>query len=287
MVRQSRSASADAEEEEQSTKTKGKAMLKSARRSVQNFFAPPEASDNNTSRKRKSTGSASALIEVSKKRRRNTDTDALTSLRDVNAEEKRLTSTSTGSSTLVESTATSSKNFEPSEDAEAGKLRKRRNTVDALRGVAKTIKRNASTLRAHATMRGALEKETQAEKDEKRATVSSARRAAARASMVPTLEKLVFDFEDHVEVEDPAKEREHDEEDDVMGKAITYDDEEHDEVEEIERPATSASTSSMIVPGIVRSVKGSRRVAAAKRAGMRIGKKMEKSMRVVTNAGEQ
>jgi hypothetical protein len=237
-----------------------------------NFEPTTNTSDN--SRKRKSTGSASALLKIAKKRRRNTDTPDM-DLEDQD-DEVRIPSSSTGA-TLVEQAEPEVAKGKTSDKVSGVK---RRNTIDALRGAAKKLKRSGSTLRMHATLHHANEKEAPADETEENneKTVSRSTRAAKRSSMVPKLEKLELDFA--AEQEQVVDEVEEAEGEDVMGKAAVFGQPEDDAAR---RPTTSASTSSVIFPGIVRSVKGSRRVAAAKRAGLKIGKKVEKSMRVVTN----
>ena len=232
------------------------------------------------SRKRKSTGSASAL-NVTKKRRRNTDTPDLNH-EDDQDDDLRIPSSSTGA-TLVEQDEPKVVRGKGKDKADV--IPKRRNTIDALRGAAKKLKRSGSTLRMQATLHHADDKEPKADEAEldRATTVSRSSRAAKRSSMVPKLEKLELDFA--AEQELVADEDQEAEGEDVMGKAAVFG---QAEDEAARRPTTSASTGSVIFPGIVRSVKGSRRVAAAKRAGLKIGKRVEKSMRVVTDdAGEE
>jgi len=283
-ARTSRSASADELDAVEPKRKKSVGLLNNARRSIQSLQSllafEPSNITSDKSRKRKSTGSASVL-NVAKKRRRNTDTPDLDH-EDDQDDDLRIPSSSTGA-TLVEQD-------EPKVARGKGKgkadvIPKRRNTIDALRGAAKKLKRSGSTLRMQATLHHADDKETKAdEADPDRATtVSRSSRAAKRSSMVPKLEKLELDFA--AEQGQVADEDQEAEGGDVMGKAAVFG---QTEDEAARRPTTSASTGSVIFPGIVRSVKGSRRVAAAKRAGLKIGKRVEKSMRVVTDdAGEE
>ena len=277
-ARTSRSASADELEASQPKRKKSTGLLNNARRSIQSLLAfEPSTNTSDNSRKRKSTGSASVL-NVSKKRRRNTDID----LQDDQDDDIRIPSSSTGT-TLVEQDEPKVARGKGNDKAVG--IPKRRNTIDALRGAAKKLKRSGSTLRMQAHLHHANEKEAQADKSEETnaTTVSRTSRAAKRSSMVPKLEKLELDFA--AEQGHAADGAEDAEGEDVMGKAAVFGQKEDDAAR---RPTTSASTSSVIFPGIVRSVKGSRRVAAAKRAGLKIGKKVEKSMRVVTDdAGEE
>ena len=256
-------------------------MLNNARRSIQSLLAfEPSTNTSDNSRKRKSTGSASVL-NVTKKRRRNTDTPDVDH-QDNEDDEFRIPSSSTGA-TLVEQEEPKVPHGQATKKAVG--IPKRRNTIDALRGAAKKLKRSGSTLRMQAHLHHANDKEAPADESEEKhaTTVSRSSRAAKRSSMVPKLEKLELDFATD-EQEQVADEDEQVEGEDVMGKAAVFGQTEEDAAR---RPTTSASTSSVIFPGIVRSVKGSRRVAAAKRAGLKIGKKVEKSMRVVTDdAGE-
>jgi len=251
--------------------------------SIQNLLAPSEdvVSNGSMSRKRKSTGAIPTELEVSKKRRRNTDSNAMTLLRNAALEDKRISSTSTGGSTLVEGSGLDRNKVVDADD----ELPARRNTVDALRGVAKTIKRNATSLRARASIRRAANKQKATYDDEAEEAQSASEHeeegsgsSLKRVSRVPSLEKLVLDFgHDAGPVE---------EEQEVagMGKPAVFgetaQDEEEQGEEEKERPGTAGT---VVGPGIVRSIKGSRRVAAAKRAGVTYGKKMGKSMRIVTN----
>jgi len=278
-ARTSRSASADLlETASEPKRKKSTGLLNNARRSIQSLLAfEPSSTSADNSRKRKSTGSASVL-NITKKRRRNTDTPDLDHEED-QEDDFRIPSSSTGA-TLVEQDEPKVPRGQAGQAGQAtGKasgIPKRRNTIDALRGAAQKLKRSGSTLRMQAHLHPANEKEAPADETEEKhaTTVSRSTRAAYRSSRVPKLEKLELDF--------AADEQEQaaDEDEDVMGKAAVFGQTEDDTAR---RPTTSASTSSVIFPGIVRSVKGSRRVAAAKRAGMKIGKKVEKSMRVVTD----
>jgi len=222
----------------------------------------------------------SSELEVSKKRRRNTDSNAMMLLRNAASDDKRISSTSTGGSTLVEGPG-----FVNSKDVQVDDELPRKNTIDALRDVAKTIKRNATSLRARASIRRATNKQKadeQEAKDEQLVSENDGEGSGSslkRVSRVHSLEKLVLDFGDGA-----ADNAEADTEKAGagMGKAAVFGEtvqEEEGQGEE-ERPGTA---STVIGPGIVRSIKGSRRVAAAKRAGVQYGKKMGKSMRIVTN----
>lgn len=218
-------------------------------------------------------------LEVNKKRRRNTDTNAVALLRNAAANDKRVSSTSTGGSTLVEESG-----FDHNKEPESNReVLARRNTIDALRGVAKTIKRNATSLRARASIRRAANKQKPNEQDVEGEPISETEddgsgSSLKRVSRIPSIEKLVLDFGNGDEAYEEAEE-----EAAGMGRAAVFGetgttgDEEHGEQE---RPGTA---NTVVGPGIVRSIKGSRRVAAAKRAGVTYGKRMGKSMRIVTN----
>lgn len=293
-TRQSRSASAEEGEQQtrpkQGKRSKSNELLKRASASLQTLLAPSEdvASSSSTSRKRKSTGAISTELEVNKKRRRNTDSNAMMLLRDVASDDKRISSTSTGGSTLVEGSG-----LGRSKDVQADdELPTRKTTIDTIRDVAKTIKRNATSLRARASIRRAANKqkaEEQEAEDEQLVPEDGEEGSGSslkRVSRVPSLEKLVLDFGDGAE---EGVEAETEETDAGMGKAAVFGKtaQEEEEQGEDERPGTASTVTG---PGIVRSIKGSRRVAAAKRAGVTYGKKMGKSMRIVTNGttrGEQ
>jgi len=211
-------------------------------------------------------------------------------LRDVASDNKRIFSTSTGGSTLVEgSGSVSSKDVQAADDD----LPTRKNTLNAIRDVAKTIKRNATSLRARASIRRATNKQKADERETEDAQLldgdgeeESSSNSLKRVSRVPSLEKLVLDFGDGAA---DGTEADTEKADAGMGKAAVFGETARDEEEQEddERPGTASTVTG---PGIVRSIKGSRRVAAAKRAGVTYGKKMGKSMRIVTNGttrGEQ
>lgn len=295
-ARLSRSASAEEDEQQgrpkQKKRSRSNDLLKRASASLQNLLGPSEdvGSSGSTSRKRKSTGTMSNELEVSKKRRRNTDSNAMMLLRDVASDNKRIFSTSTGGSTLVEgSGSVSSKDVQAADDD----LPTRKNTLNAIRDVAKTIKRNATSLRARASIRRATNKQKADERETEDAQLldgdgeeESSSNSLKRVSRVPSLEKLVLDFGDGAA---DGTEADTEKADAGMGKAAVFGETARDEEEQEddERPGTASTVTG---PGIVRSIKGSRRVAAAKRAGVTYGKKMGKSMRIVTNGttrGEQ